>query len=78
MTARPGEFIVPATSINSTEPLLLNTARCRSCKAAVIWTVTEAGKNMPLSAATVEVRDGTLYALSHFSDCPNAKEHRKR
>ena len=40
---------------------------CRSCGAPMIWTVTAAGKRMPLNP------DGT----SHFASCPNAAEHRK-
>lgn len=44
------------------------TTSCRSCGAAVIWIVTEAGKRMPVDASTRE---------SHFATCPNAAEHRK-
>lgn len=40
---------------------------CRSCKAAVLWCVTPAGKRSPVNA------DGT----SHFSTCPQADNWRK-
>lgn len=63
---------------------------CSSCGAPIVWATTEAGKAIPLSAATKQARvvveegpDGKLYAtvkttyLSHFVDCANAARHRK-
>ena len=41
--------------------------KCSSCGVAIWWVVTKVGKRSPISA------DG----LSHFSDCPHAKLHRK-
>lgn len=52
--------------------------RCRSCEASVAWVLTEAGKWMPLSLAKAERNVlGELVAPSHFSDCPNAAQHRR-
>ncbi len=65
------------------------TSRCSSCNAEIIWVKTAAGKNMPLNAAAqtmwlVETAQvgaqptGRPVAVrtSHFSDCPNAAQHR--
>jgi hypothetical protein len=54
--------------------------RCRSCHAKIIWFKTEAGKNMPVDADTVEAEDDELDLsrhVSHFATCPNANQHRK-
>ena len=67
--ARTGEYAIPA------DPY---TATCRSCGAAMIWVKTAAGKAMPLSAATIEERDGQRFALAHFADCPNSREWSRR
>ena len=68
-------------------------AKCSSCGAAVIWTVTEAGKRMPVDATpagkvTVLVKnpDGSDtpvsrmrdHFVSHFATCPNAQSHRTK
>ena len=45
-----------------------NEGHCRSCGAPVLWCVTPAGKRAPVN------RDGT----SHFADCPQAADWRKR
>jgi hypothetical protein len=54
--------------------------RCRSCNARIIWLKTQAGKNMPVDADTVD-HDETEFDpakhVSHFSSCPNANQHRK-
>lgn len=42
--------------------------KCRSCGADIIWTVTEAGKRMPVDP------DGT----SHFATCKDADSWRKK
>ncbi len=54
--------------------------RCRSCHAKIIWFKTDAGKNMPVDADTVEAADDDLDLtrhVSHFATCPNANNHRK-
>jgi hypothetical protein len=43
-------------------------ARCRSCRAEIAWSITPAGRRMPLD------RDG----VSHFATCPYAAEHRRK
>ena len=43
--------------------------RCRSCNALVFWSVTAAGKRVPIALATGE---------SHFKDCPSAKAWTKK
>ena len=45
-----------------------NRGHCRSCGAEVLWCITPAGKKAPIN------RDGT----SHFADCPQARDWRKR
>jgi hypothetical protein len=67
-------------------------ATCSSCRKPIIWTVTEAGKRMPVDAAptgkaTVLVRnpeDPTTpiskqrdVYISHFATCEHAAKHRK-
>ncbi len=54
--------------------------RCRSCRAQIIWFKTEAGKNMPVDADTVEPDDDELDLsrhISHFATCPQANHHRR-
>jgi len=67
--ARKGEYEMPLDAIPVT---------CASCGAGMIWIKTAKGKAMPLSVATIEERDGSRFALSHFSDCPEAKEWSKK
>lgn len=67
--ARSHEYVLPAAPYVS---------RCGSCNAPMAWTKTKAGNAVPLSLATVEERDGVKYAVSHFCDCPNANEWRKK
>lgn len=55
--------------------------RCRSCRARIIWFKTEAGKNMPVDADSVESSDEKLDLtrhVSHFRTCPQASQHRKQ
>lgn len=66
---RAGEYAVPPDA---------RPAQCRSCSAAIVWARTEGGKAIPLSLATVEWREGVRYALTHFADCPHAKEWSKQ
>lgn len=54
--------------------------RCRSCRARIIWLTTEAGKNMPVDADSVEPEDEQFDSdkhVSHFATCPNAQQHRR-
>lgn len=56
-------------------------ARCRSCRARIVWLKTSAGRNMPVDADTVEADDEEFDSTrhkSHFSSCPNADHHRKK
>jgi hypothetical protein len=63
--ARPGEYPLPANAFP---------AKCASCGMAIVFCRTAAGKQIPLSLATVEEREGIKYAVTHFADCPQAKE----
>jgi len=52
--------------------------RCRTCRAKIIWFKTEAGKNMPVDADTVEPDDTELDLsrhVSHFATCPDRDQH---
>lgn len=66
---------------------------CRSCGASILWTVTEAGRRMPVDAepigkVTVLVRNPDDPAtpisrqrdhyISHFATCPSAAAHRNK
>lgn len=65
-------------------------ARCRGCKAPIIFAVTEQGRTIPLDvrAPTYRVKqedDGTLRAqrtrgvlVSHFATCPKASAFSRR
>jgi hypothetical protein len=62
--------------------------RCSSCRAQIIWFKTEAGRNHPVDADTVEPADTELDLQtkshpegkhkSHFATCPNANQHRRK
>lgn len=68
METRKGEYRVP----KGARPAL-----CSSCGAPIIWTTTGQNKPIPLSIATIRVDEqNERWALSHFSDCPNARQHR--
>ena len=69
-----------------------STTRCRSCSALVRWTVTAAGKKMPVDAepkanGNIEIVGGIARYVkaesevarfwSHFATCPNAASHRQ-
>lgn len=54
--------------------------RCKTCRARIVWLQTATGKNMPVDADTVEPHDEIFeYGrhVSHFTTCPQAKQHRK-
>jgi len=65
---RTGEYEVPQGKVE----------HCRSCGASIVWANTPKGRAVPLSLATVQEHDGKRYALSHFTDCPQAKEWSKK
>lgn len=73
------------TSIRKTmliRSLPTNDGYCRSCGAAITWMETELGRRMPMDRGfTVAERlPGFLRVYcdqSHFSNCPDAKKHRK-
>ena len=69
--ARKGEYELPEG---------LMPTRCQSCGMGMVWIKTAGGKAMPLSVASIEERDGFKFALSHFADCPDAKQwsHKQR
>lgn len=66
---RRGEFQLPGDA----QP-----EACRSCGMPIVWGMTTAGKMIPLSLRTVEEREGIKFVLSHFSDCPHAREWSRR
>ena len=64
---------------------------CKTCGAEIVWAMTLNGRAIPLAVASKQKRFaiqrsnyGADYAaqvdtyLSHFADCPNADEHRKK
>lgn len=55
-------------------------SHCRSCGAAIIWITNPAkGTQIPLSVATITTDAlGQRVAVSHFTDCPQAKGWTKR
>lgn len=68
--SRPGEYRVSDQA---------QLTQCRSCHAPIYWThMSKNGRPIPLSAATIRLDAfGARYALNHFSDCPNAQQHRR-
>lgn len=66
---RAGEYPIPSAA---------TIEACRSCGAAIVWAQTQAGRAIPLSIATTRRRGGQAWALSHFADCPDSKEWKKR
>ena len=52
---------------------------CRSCGAQVAFVTSSSGKWMPVSLAKATRNIfGELEAPSHFADCPNADQHRRK
>ena len=53
---------------------------CKTCGAKIVWMKTVAGKNMPVNWIP-GIENIAIFnhktMTSHFSDCPQAKEHRK-
>jgi hypothetical protein len=67
--------------VDTTEAHERRIVRCSSCRARIIWLKTDAGKNMPTDADTVEPEDDLFDPArhkSHFATCPNADQHRKK
>lgn len=57
-----------------------NAALCRGCGAEIVWLKTEAGRNMPVDAETVEPGDEQFdhaRHVSHFAACSKADQFRK-
>lgn len=58
----------------------MDTAKCKTCQASIVWLKTALNKVMPVDAETV--REGDTMFLkdvhrAHFATCPQAAEHRK-
>lgn len=66
---RKGEYPLPEGA---------RTEQYKSCGAQTIWAQTGAGRPIPLSFATVQTRDGQQWLLSHFADCPESREWKRR
>ena len=62
---RPHEYPIPTGAAIE---------HCRSCDAQIVWAQTPAGRAVPLALSTVQTRHGVQYAVSHFRDCPHAKD----
>lgn len=65
---RRGEYLLPADA---------KIAQCASCGAQIVWAKTAADRPIPLSLATVQTRDGQMFLLSHWVDCPDSKGWKK-
>lgn len=53
--------------------------RCSSCRARIVFLLTDGGKKMPVDADTVDPEQEEFDPLkhtSHFVTCPNAAQHR--
>ena len=51
---------------------------CLSCGASIVWLTTEAGKRIPVDAATTYTWDEVFAPkkghIAHFATCPQVKE----
>ena len=59
-----------------------STGRCRACFREIVFLKTVKGKWMPVNAETAQPEE-TIYSkekghISHFVDCPKAKEFKKK
>ena len=52
--------------------------RCRSCNTQIVWARTAGDRPIPLSLATIQVRDGVQWLLPHFVDCPEGEKWSRR
>ena len=51
---------------------------CRSCEQELVWVRSRKGKNLPLDLSTArQYPDGSWWAESHFSNCPDADGFRR-
>jgi hypothetical protein len=66
-TPGPGEIAVPEGAQVGT---------CRSCGAAIVWSVTSRGNPIPINAVNTRMVGGQRYGVSHFATCPDAKKWR--
>lgn len=64
----------------------LQSGRCRTCGAEVVWAKTPAGKPIPLDAiptkrVLIGARTGLAHVVTvyvtHFETCPDAAKHRR-
>lgn len=66
-----------------------NEAKCRGCGAEIEWWILPNGKKMPMRVWTLDeqgqvIPPGSLFRpfrfvrRSHFSDCPNAADFRRK
>jgi hypothetical protein len=64
-----------------------NDGTCRGCGAPIEWWITPAGKKMPMSIIRAAdravgikamMKDSGDLRVSHFADCPEAKNFRRR
>lgn len=58
----------------------MNTSKCRSCGAEIVWLKTSRGKNCPIDAKTVQEGDACFDPKRHtarFATCPEAQKWRK-
>jgi hypothetical protein len=66
-----------------------NEAKCSGCGAPVEWWITPNGKKMPMRVWALDergevIKDGSLIRpfsfvrRSHFADCPNAADFRRK
>lgn len=58
--------------------------KCKTCRADILWSTTEAGRRVPLDTKPQRlfVIDGDKARLvdayvSHFATCPQAEQHRR-
>lgn len=63
ITAEGDRFVVPEGYLPDE-----HSARCRSCRFLIVWTVTPSGARMPINPEGV----------SHFATCPQSAAWRKR
>lgn len=69
MSRSPITFTIPPDAVEKP---------CSSCGKPVVFITTPKGKWMPLSVSLAERNVlGERVAPSHFSDCPNAQQHRR-
>ena len=64
-------------------PRGMDPGECRSCKAPIYWVRTHNDRPMPVdrgAGSGIVMRDGVAYVervyQSHFTSCPNSKQHR--